>query len=312
MRTILLASAALFTLTCSVPASAQAPDAGVATDTPASTGDAAPVPAPPPMHRRHQAAGAADGSGQFAHEPGTGQSGPASTKASNISGSDSSSEIAPHFPQPGGGMNAGPWNYLRAADRALAAHRTGEAQQALEMAETRLLDRSTPVGQAGQPSQSPEIMQVNQARQALGAGDIAGARSAIRTALASAPHAGRGDGGMGNEGAGDAGTSPGMMQPGMAHPGMMQPGMAQPGMMQPGMAQPGMMQPGMAQPGMMQPGMAQPGMMQPGMAQPGMMQPGMTQPGMMQPGMTPGGMSGPGQAGGAAGGGAVDSAGGAR
>ncbi len=126
----------------------------------------------------------------FAHEPGTGQSGPASTKASNIDGSDSRSAIAPHLPAPRGGNNAGPWNYLRDADRALGAHKTGEAQQALEMAETRLLDRSTPANAANQPDQGPVVQQVSQARQALGHGDISGARAAIRTALQSAPGGG--------------------------------------------------------------------------------------------------------------------------
>ena len=162
------------------------PDAGTATGAPAAG-----MTAPKPRHHHHAASQAAGSDDQtFAHEPGTGQSGPASMKASNISESDSHSPIAPHFPQPRGGMNAGPQGYLRDADRALAMHHTGEAQQALEMAETRLLDRSTPVNMAGQPSQSPMVQQVSQARRALGAGDIAGARSAIRMALSSAPPAG--------------------------------------------------------------------------------------------------------------------------
>ena len=123
----------------------------------------------------------------FAHEPGTGLSGPASAKASNITGSDSRSSIAPHLPQPPGGITEGPRGYLRAADRALAMHRTGEAQQALEMAETRLLDRSTPADAAGQPSQNPMVERVAEARRALGAGDLAGARAAIKMGLDGAP-----------------------------------------------------------------------------------------------------------------------------
>ena len=86
-------------------------------------------------------------------------------------------------------MNAGWRNYLRDADRALASHQTGQAQQALEMAETRLLDRSTPVDAAGRPSESPVVQQVSHARQALGAGDIGTARAAIQTALATPPAA---------------------------------------------------------------------------------------------------------------------------
>jgi hypothetical protein len=90
-------------------------------------------------------------------------------------------------------MNAGPRGYLRDADHALAMNHTGEAQQALEMAETRLLDRSTPVDAAGRPSQDPMVQQVSRARRALGAGDTAGARAAIQMALAAAPQGGAED-----------------------------------------------------------------------------------------------------------------------
>ena len=75
-------------------------------------------------------------------------------------------------------------------------HKTGMAQQSLEMAETRLLDRSTPVDTAGQPSTTPVIQQVAQARQAIGSGDMAAARAAIATALASGPQGGEGEGAM--------------------------------------------------------------------------------------------------------------------
>ncbi len=119
----------------------------------------------------------------YAHEPGTGVSGPGSATSSNNNAADTRSDIAPHLPQPDGGTNAGPWNYLRDARRALGANRTGEAQQALEMAETRLLDRSTPVGQSDMPDQAAVVRQVSQARDALGHGDVAGAQAAIQAAL---------------------------------------------------------------------------------------------------------------------------------
>jgi hypothetical protein len=145
------------------------------------------------------------GSTQWAHQPGTGESGPASMRASNIDGADTRSAIAPHLPQPQGGENAGPVRYLRDADRALENHKTGLAQQALEMAETRLLDRSTPAGDANQTDQAPAIQQVAQARKALASGDIQGARTAIQTALADRGHGGDessmgGQGGMSGEG----------------------------------------------------------------------------------------------------------------
>jgi len=121
---------------------------------------------------------------QWAHEPGTGESGPASATASNINPADTHSTIAPHFQSPDVGPNAGPVGYLKAAEKALDHHHTGEAEQALEMAETRLLDRSTPVGTADQPDQNGMVKKVSMARQALGHNDIKGARKAIALALA--------------------------------------------------------------------------------------------------------------------------------
>ncbi len=145
--------------------------------------------AAPPKHHHHVARSDSSEPTTFAHEPGTGQSGPASARASNIDSGDSRSAIAPHLPAPHGGENAGYINYLRDADRALRMHHTGEAQQALEMAETRLLDRSTPVGTANQPDQAAIVQQVSQARQALGHNDLRGAQSAIGMALQSTPGA---------------------------------------------------------------------------------------------------------------------------
>ncbi len=147
MRRMLLASPTLFALACLPPAHAQT----------------------------------------FAHEPGTGQSGPASANASNIDGRDTRSDIAPHLPEPAGGSNAGPRNYLREAERAIDMHKTGLAQQALEMAETRLLDRSTPADAAGEPNHTPMIQRVGEARRALAAGNLAAARGAINMALSAAP-----------------------------------------------------------------------------------------------------------------------------
>ncbi|HTZ70231.1 MAG TPA: hypothetical protein VMB71_06225, partial [Acetobacteraceae bacterium] len=196
------------------PAAAQTPAPDAATSAPAAPDQAAPAPqdqsaapadegsaapadhgsaapAPTMHHRRHhRAAMAADqtasndmGGEHWAHEPGTGESGPASARASNLDQADTHSDIAPHLPQPAVGAGADPDAYLRAAQSALAAHRTGAAQQALEMAETRLLDRSTPVGSANQPDESGRIQQVTQARKALASGDTAGAQQAIQTAM---------------------------------------------------------------------------------------------------------------------------------
>lgn len=91
---------------------------------------------------------------------GTGMSLPMSTKAGNL-----------NLPTPAVGENASAAELLRAARGALAAGRTGEAQQALEMAQTRLLDRSVPLGQTDRPSDNPAVGQIAQARQALLADD---------------------------------------------------------------------------------------------------------------------------------------------
>jgi hypothetical protein len=79
-----------------------------------------------------------------------------------------------------------PSDYLRAAQAALAAGRTMEAESALEMAQTRMLDRSVPLGQTGNPSDNPTIGQIGQARQALAAHDRAACLQAVQAAIVSA------------------------------------------------------------------------------------------------------------------------------
>lgn len=107
------------------------------------------------------------------NEIGTGMSMPMSNKASNITPADTRSSIAPNLPSPPVGANANAVDYLRAAQSALQAGRTGEAQQSLEMAQTRLLDRSTPQFQTSDPSNDPAVGQISQALKALAAGDRA-------------------------------------------------------------------------------------------------------------------------------------------
>jgi hypothetical protein len=114
---------------------------------------------------------------------GTGMSTPMGTHASNIDRMDTRSPIAPNLPAPGVGDHASVDGYLRSAQRALTAGRTGEAQQALEMAQTRLLDRSVPYGQTNSPSDNPAVQQISQALKALAAGDRATCLSLIQTAM---------------------------------------------------------------------------------------------------------------------------------
>jgi hypothetical protein len=105
------------------------------------------------------------------NEIGTGNSLPKSDKASNITEADTRSVLAPNLPSPPLGENASSRDYLAAARGALAAGHTGEAQQALEMAETRALDRSVPLFQTTAPIKDPLVAEIEDALHTLSAGD---------------------------------------------------------------------------------------------------------------------------------------------
>jgi hypothetical protein len=120
------------------------------------------------------------------NEVGTGMSLPMGTHASNIDERNTRSTIAPNLPGPSIGPNASPADFLRAAQAALQAGRTGETQQALEMAQTRLLDRSVPMGQTNNPSDHPAVTQISQALRALAGGDRAQTMQLIQAAIPAA------------------------------------------------------------------------------------------------------------------------------
>ena len=117
---------------------------------------------------------------------GTGMSIPMGTSASNITAADTNSPIATNLPSPDLPEGAPAQAYLIAARNALAAGKTGEAQQSLEMAETRLLDRSTPLFQTNTPSANPVVSQISQALQALAAGDQPRCMALIEAAIPNA------------------------------------------------------------------------------------------------------------------------------
>ena len=94
--------------------------------------------------------------------------------------------VLPPLPSVGVPEGGRPSDYLRAAQSALAAGHAGEAQSALEMAQTRILDRSVPLGQTDNPSDNPTIGQISQARQALAARDRATCLQLIQAAITSA------------------------------------------------------------------------------------------------------------------------------
>jgi hypothetical protein len=96
------------------------------------------------------------------------------------------SVVLPPLPSPNVPEGSRPSDYLRAAQGALAAGHAGEAESALEMAQTRILDRSVPLGQTDNPSDNPTIGQIAQARQALAARDRVTCQQLIQAAIASA------------------------------------------------------------------------------------------------------------------------------
>jgi len=80
--------------------------------------------------------------------------------------------------------NDPPHAFLEAARSAVDRGQTGEAQEALERAETRLLDRAVGMNSAQQADDRRAVHEIGVARQALAAGDRPGTLRAIDDALA--------------------------------------------------------------------------------------------------------------------------------
>jgi hypothetical protein len=109
---------------------------------------------------------------------------PTSTAPTNTGAGDTHTLWSPQLPPPPVDDNASPAAFVRAAEAAIAADRLGEAQEAIERAESRALDRSVRPSRAGEPSHQPLVQQLAEARQALGTGDRAGALAKLNAALA--------------------------------------------------------------------------------------------------------------------------------
>lgn len=110
-------------------------------------------------------------------------SGPMSTKATHIDKADTGGTIAPRLPSPGLGADATPDQYLMKAKSDTQSGRTGAAQEALERAETRLLDRSTTQDAASTPDPSPRVEKIRGALHALASRDKKGAIQMIEAAM---------------------------------------------------------------------------------------------------------------------------------
>ena len=99
--------------------------------------------------------------------------------------------FAGRLPAPDLPTDAAPGDFLRAAQNALAAGRAREAREALEMAETRLLDRSVEAGKERDPSSDRAVRLIVEAIDALTAGDRMASLHAIdraSTAIGQAPN----------------------------------------------------------------------------------------------------------------------------
>jgi hypothetical protein len=118
---------------------------------------------------------------------GTGMSLPRSDAASNLDAATTHSDLAPNLPAPAVGEDI--QSLLLAARRALSSGRTGEAQEALERAETRALDRSVVAGTQNEPARGPIFAGIQRARAALAAGNTPAAVGAISATLPAAADA---------------------------------------------------------------------------------------------------------------------------
>jgi len=117
------------------------------------------------------------------NEIGTGMSMPLSDKSGNIVPTENGPPYAARLPEPSVGENAGVSEYLIDARGALAAGRSGEAQEALERAQTRALDRSVPLFQTGERIRDPLVERIHSVLMALGSGDRMQAMELLEQAI---------------------------------------------------------------------------------------------------------------------------------
>jgi hypothetical protein len=98
--------------------------------------------------------------------------------------------------KPMSGTDMRPEDFLQSAQHDVKLHRAAAAQDALEHAETRLLDRSTDPSRADQPDTAPAVQEISQAIAAIGKHDWKGAGQHIDSALQQAQMAQSSGGGM--------------------------------------------------------------------------------------------------------------------
>lgn len=116
---------------------------------------------------------------------------PTGAPAGNGPQSYTHSVIATGLPSSTLPFDAPPGAFLEATRTALQDGRPGEAQEALERAETRLLDRPVGPAQIDAPDDTRAVLDIGVARRALAVHDRSGAIRAIDDALAAAAFAAR-------------------------------------------------------------------------------------------------------------------------
>ena len=119
------------------------------------------------------------------NEVGTGSSLPKSPNASNIEPGDTKTTVAPSSPAPSLPAGANVQQLLSYGAGAIKTGNTGTAEEALEQAESALLDRSVVPSQTNYASDNLFVQTIDQARMALGAGDRAKAVAIINQMLSS-------------------------------------------------------------------------------------------------------------------------------
>jgi hypothetical protein len=112
--------------------------------------------------------------------------GPSTDSPSGVGSAGAGGLASTALPAPPVDANAPPTAFLRAAQSAMLVGRNGEAQEALEMAQTRLLDRSVPLFQTNNPSQNPAVREISLALQSLAVGNRETALRHIQAAIATA------------------------------------------------------------------------------------------------------------------------------
>jgi hypothetical protein len=116
---------------------------------------------------------------------------PAGSLTGNGRQSYTHSASATALPSPTLPTDAPPGAFLDVARMALRGGRTGEVQEALERAETRLLDRPLGPAKIDAPDDTPAVLDIGVARRALARRDRSGAIRAIDEALAASALAAR-------------------------------------------------------------------------------------------------------------------------